>query len=422
MALPLTASQNAIRRQDNQVVIEGKFSGSDFRRVLACLHQAVHERGYADVVFDFRNCVSAFPISMVPICCAAQMYRLEGVLTSVRLPEKDDTLRLFLNANWAHLLDTEKEPSSFKGHIQIPVTQFMDPKEQYEVVVKVVDSILKSTPDLERSDLAAIEWAFNEITDNVLVHANSRIGGLVQLSTQRVKKKIEFVVCDAGQGIFRSLRPTHPYLDSDLTALEIAIREGVTRDKDVGQGNGLFGSAEICRISGGYFKLASGNALLQTDQRQILHLKNEKIPLNGTMVAACIDYSVGNVLQDALKFDDKLHTQVDFIEAVYESDEDPYIVFRLSEESFSFGTRFAAVPLRNKLINLLKMAKKKRIRVDFSDVAIVSSSFADELFAKLFVAIGEKRFLEHFELWGLSNLVRGIIDRAIKQRIQRPST
>jgi hypothetical protein len=71
----------------------------------------------------------------------------------------------------------------------------------------------------------------NEITDNVLVHAQSPIGGLVQVSTfKRTTKRIEYIVVDAGIGIPKTLRQSHPEL-SDAAALENAIKQGVTRDK-----------------------------------------------------------------------------------------------------------------------------------------------------------------------------------------------
>ena len=120
--------------------------------------------------------------------------------------------------------------------------------------------------DLKRSDLAAIEWSLNEITDNVINHSESSTGGYVQLSTLKSRNIVEFVVSDAGIGIPTSLRKPFPELTSDTNALHQAIREGVTRDKQVGQGNGLFGSVEICWASEGYFELDSGYGRLLTGQ------------------------------------------------------------------------------------------------------------------------------------------------------------
>jgi len=64
------------------------------------------------------------------------------------------------------------------------------------------------------------------------------------------------------------------------------------------------------------------------------------------------------------------------------------IVFILRDEAVSFGNRLAGPPVRNRLANLLSMAKGSKVIVDFRDVPLVSSGFADDIFGKLFVEIG----------------------------------
>ena len=113
--------------------------------------------------------------------------------------------------------------------------RFEDFNEQSQLVNEVMETILSNLSDFDRNHLRAIEWSLNEITDNVLVHSNS--GGLMQVTAMRTRKKIEFVVADAGLGIAQSLRSGHPEINSDVEALSLAIKEGVTRDKNVGQGN-----------------------------------------------------------------------------------------------------------------------------------------------------------------------------------------
>ena len=55
------------------------------------------------------------------------------------------------------------------------------------------------------------------------------------------------------------------------------------------------------------------------------------------------------------------------------------------------------MPLRQKLKNLSKICSGKRILVDFSDVPIILSSFADEVFGKLFAELGALGFMKAFE-------------------------
>jgi hypothetical protein len=85
--------------------------------------------------------------------------------------------------------------------------------------------MLASITGFERSHFKAIEWSINEITDNVLVHSESSLGGLVQLTAMKNTKKVEFVVCDNGIGIPKSLRSSGLTIGSDVDAL-VGFLEG----------------------------------------------------------------------------------------------------------------------------------------------------------------------------------------------------
>lgn len=251
-----------------------------------------------------------------------------------------------------------------------------------------------------------------------MVHSQSPVGGFVQVSTfQSKSKRLLFMVADAGVGIPTSLREGHKNISSDADALDNAIREGVTRDKAIGQGNGLFGSYQICSGSKGKFQLESGYGKLSYSERTGLRINTEKVPYEGTLVIAEIDFSVPHLLEEALRFDGKKYSPLDHIEKYYEHPIEDSIIFKVSEETNSFGSRVAGTPLRKKLLNLAKMCPNYPVIIDFTDVALISSSFADELIAKLFVEVGAISFMSRFKFNGISSTVKSLIDRAISQRV-----
>jgi hypothetical protein len=281
-----------------------------------------------------------------------------------------------------------------------------------------VNAILGAIPDLNRKELSALEWSINEITDNVLNHSQSPIGGLVQVSTfQRTRKRVEYIVADAGVGIPNTLRTTRPELNSDAAALEQAIREGVTRDKSIGQGNGLYGSYQICSHSNGFFQLESGYGKLMFTDRDGLRIGTERIPYEGTLVAAQIDFSVPHLLEEALQFGGKTHQTVDYVELRYEQHGSEDLLFKVCEESLSFGSRVAGAPVRKRLLNLARMCPNQRIILDFEHVPLVSSSFADEVVGKLFAELGPLAFMQRFQFQKIDPTVRQLVDRAIAQRM-----
>src|SRR5690242_8436810 len=64
----------------------------------------VSSRGHREVVLDFRRCEVAYPDSVLPLICIADQRSDRGLTFKVVLPQAQHLNRLFLNANWAHLL------------------------------------------------------------------------------------------------------------------------------------------------------------------------------------------------------------------------------------------------------------------------------------------------------------------------------
>ena len=408
-----------IQRENNRIKVVGHYGDQDLRYLLSNVYYGVGRAGFSEIILDFSECSHATAPTMLATCAQMLGHCVVGCDISLELPKEPKLRRLFLNANWANLIDPQRyEQSHFRGYTQIPATQYNNPEQQHSAVNTILNAILGAVRGLKRSDFAAFEWSVNEITDNVLTHSESAIGGLVQVSTfQRDKKIVQYIVADAGRGIPATLRDTHSEFTSDTEALERAIREGVTRDQSVGQGNGLFGSYQICSHCNGRFQVESGHAKLTFNVRDGLHVRNENIPFAGTLVTASIDFSEPGLLEEALQFGGEKYTPTDFVETHYEASDSRRIIFILGEEAKSFGSRPAGTPIRNRLLNLVSMGNGIKVVIDFRDVPLISSSFADEVFGKLFAEIGPLSFMQTFEFREISPTVRKLIDRAISQRL-----
>jgi anti-sigma regulatory factor (Ser/Thr protein kinase) len=407
----------AISRTDNRIVVTGDLR--DFHRLLAQIHAVVEKLGYQDVVLDLEQCTSAFQNAMLSVCAQVMAYRAVGVSFEL-IPPADKALEnLFRNANWGHFLDPGRfAQSAFKGHTRVPATQYQSPDEQQAAVNRIVNVMLGAIPEMARSDFAAFEWAVNELTDNVLVHAKSSVGGFVQVSTfVKNQKRVQFVVADAGIGIPTSLRSGHPDIGSDTEALDRAIREGVTRDAAIGQGNGMFGSYQICSKSQGEFVVESGHARLRFHPDSGLSIQNQGIPYSGTVIIATIDFSDPQLLEEALKFKGVKYEPIGVVDLKYMLNPAGDVHFKLAEESTSFGSRVSGKPVQNKLLNLIRMSDGV-VCVDFENVPLLSSSFADEAFGKLFLTIGPISFMQRIKLHNMSEAVQGLVNKAIAQRMR----
>ena len=405
-----------IERNLDRIHAAGAITLGAVHRLLATIHHAI-DAGFDEITLNLNPCTAAWPGPMLQLCSQAIAYREAGKYIWLDLPDDQKLARLFHNANWAYLIDPRRyDEGSFRGISRVPATQYRTPTEQHQMVNQLVQAALASTVNCERSEIRAFEWAINEVTDNVIVHANSPCGGLVQVSNFPQRRHIEFCVADAGITVPQSLRTSHPEISSDTDALDRALREGVTRDPSVGQGNGLFGTYQICQHGRGSFVLDSRYAYATYSPKNGLHIRNQQIPYYGTLVIAQLDFSQPGLLEDALKIAHEIKRPVDFIETHYESDDGRTLQFRVADEAKSFGSRAAGEPLRRRLENLAKMTSDNRIDIDFDGIPLVSSSFADEVVAKLFVRFGPMNFMKRFRIVNADRTVSELVDKSIRQR------
>ncbi|WP_446786784.1 STAS-like domain-containing protein [Macellibacteroides fermentans] len=414
------AAKFQLERIDNTIKASGHFGMQEIHPFLATCYDATIKRGYEDIILDFSEIYSAFPGFMLSVCSKVLDLRMKKIDTKLILPEAEGLKKLFVNTNWASIISPQQyEVSSFKGRTHVPTINFKTDREQHLTINKILDAMLCSITTIKRRDLSAIEWSLHEITDNILVHSESNTGGLIQLSSfNSSKKRIEFVVSDTGLGIPTTLKPALN-INSDVKALYECVREGVTNGK--GAGNGLFGSYETCMKSGGYFNLHSGNASLCYNPKSKINLivTNEKIPFDGTLIVGCLDYSKPGLLEDALRFKGKKRDGPDFIELLYEDSYCDSLNFILINETESFGTRPAGAPVRKKIFNLIQLNDYKfQINIDFTDAPLLSSSFADEVFGKLYNEIGDKYYASLIRFHNCDPTNKIIIDRSLNQRKQ----
>jgi len=386
------------------------------RPYVAVLYRAYHQLGYQDIVLDFSKCDRADAAPMVGLIAHCQMLRRQGIGFSLLLPGNQYLHRLFLNCNWAHALCPEDyEASAYKPTARVPLMQFRSAVEQKSAVDALIDSILQNIQGYKREHLKAIEWSINEITDNVLMHSNSPDGGFVQLVAKPGATLVEFTVGDAGDGIPRSLGTSDITISSDVDALYKSIERGVTRDKSIGQGNGLWGCYRIATKTKGKFDIHSARARLYYTSHAGVHSKEENVPYAGTLVHCSINYGDSLMLDDLLELNRKFDP-VDRIEIKYELGSDDTIEFNLKSEAESLGSRLAGKKIRTALRNLMECTDAK-INVNFADINLISSSFADEVFGKLFLDLGPIAFSNRIELTRVDPTVKLLVEKGIMQRM-----
>ena len=115
-------------------------------------------------------------------------------------------------------------------------------------------------------------------------------------------------------------------------------------------------------------------------------MKADNVPFRGSFISATIDYSTERLLEKAFVFKGKVHEPAnDYIDMHYSHVEDK-ILFEVEKEVEGFGET-SGRRARQKIDNIL-VDKKNAVVFDFSGIPLISSSFADEVFGKLFSELG----------------------------------
>jgi hypothetical protein len=279
----------------------------------------------------------------------------------------------------------------------------------------------------EEGVIDSITWCLYEVMDNVFSH--SRAGaGYVMMQLHRAERRCVIAVADTGIGIQRSLAETLAktqtvpieVLRDPSASIEFALEQGATSKGGAHQGNGLYGLRRAVEINGGALNVTSGwgqwtfhggQVRRKTDRyRELPDKENHQ----STLVDWQLDCSRKVRIDEALGASRPIN---DLLETI-EDDEGAYRV-SVSEIEESLGSRKLGSEIRTRLENYLN-AGAQFVVLDFKGVGVVSSSFADEVLAKLASGMGELEFRRRVFVDNASVTNRGLIERAISLRLAEP--
>jgi hypothetical protein len=405
-------------QRDNTIELTGKVNSFNVKDFCGAIN-LYKSNASKNLTLDFAKVTNAYPNGMLPIISTVNLLRYEGHSIYVKLPSNDNTRTLFRAVNWAHYLSPTQFEISESAHDRHLVTRFFrDEKEQKSAVDDFMDVIIRNM-ELPRSIISGLEWSINEITDNVLNHSNSPIGGLVEATTYPKNGIIAFAVADSGRGILNSLREGIPTLRTDIQAMGEAVKAGVTRNPKFGQGNGLAGSLKVTTLTGGSFEITSGaGRLLTTSEETVRNPRQNHQAYQGTLVCGQVLIKKDFSISEALDFGTGInYTPVDLIEMQYEMDDKDCLLLRMRDETTGYGTRKSGLQIRTKIKNLISAEPTYPLIIDWEGVPVISSSFADEVIGKLFIKLGAMAFSAKIRNVGMEQLIQNLLDKAVAQRL-----
>lgn len=294
----------------------------------------------------------------------------------------------------------------------IPILLVNDGSDVFDAVNAIANIVIQQFEGVSEF-IPAFEWAVNEIVDNVNLHAKSPAPGVVCAQLFPTKRKLDIAISDCGIGIRGSLSQSLDLKD-DNDAIGKALERGVTRDAQVGQGNGMAGSLEIMRKNGGKLLVWSGSGMFRMESGEDLGFESG-YHIDGTGVLMSFDLSHPVQL---------IETWIgapsrSYIEA--EADRISESGIRIIAECSHTGSRPPATRLRRKIQALLPEIDGA-LKIEFDGISVLTSSFLDELLGRLNAELGNKVFNEKIIVSGLTELHQNMANNVIGQRLALAST
>lgn len=373
------------------------------------LHYLTVIKNFQEIVIDFSVVEKVYPNGIVPIIAEISRYKKKGFKFKIVPPINGDVSRVFFRYGWFHYMEPENyDLPRIESARSLALQRFSSDEELNDIVNRVVEICLQQLV-FANGVSQAFEWALNEIAGNVLVHSGED-AGWIQLVTYRDRHWLALIICDSGVGIPGTMKRAYKF-NNDQDALELAMRKGYTSNPKHGQGNGLAGALAIAQHSNGVLAITSGKGRVRVAERRI-EPKTHFPPYFGTCVEMQFSSEIDIDLPKALWG----HNPISHIEMKFEDDIGD-LVFKLRDYASSFGNRITGERIRNLVTNLIKQNPGHPVKIIMDDVAIISSSFADELFGKLMLEMGAVDFSRLLKFEGINPFCKSIVDISIAQRI-----
>lgn len=408
----------SVERDLNVISIGGTLNVAAIRQCVRECRLAI-EAGFEDITFDLYETSSAYPDGTTSLVALSDWLASRNVEVSLELPDDERIATLLDNIGLPSLIAPERFPPHERlVDRHLGIVRFDNHRTQFDAVNQVLDIAIRYL-DFSRDELYALEWSINELADNVLIHAATSRGGLLQLSTLVETRRLVATIADSGIGIPASLTDAYPVLKTDVERLTEAAKEGVTRG--VGQGFGLTGALQVATLSGGSLSVYSGGAFLLALPRGVRsEPRNGRDAYPGCTVTTTIDFSNRLDLEKALNLDSGAERRT-YFDIKYSPDAENVIEIPMSTEAGSFGSRESGRVFATHIMNILCAHPESTVRLDWSLVPLVTSGFADEAVAKVVHQLGVEAYFVRVQHVGMDSLVEKLLARAIERRLQQES-
>ncbi|MEH1847776.1 MAG: ATP-binding protein [Nostoc sp.] len=247
-------NESDVWREDNVIFIRGLTHPRHASQFIKVIYHA-RKCNYESVIINMNGVSGVFPNACVPIAAAIQYYKD----SSLNILVEKQSYKLE-NAHFNKPLLATSDVLNAQKYFLSKIWEFNNDKMVFELVSALVKAIVEKV-ECSAGVLQGFEWCLNEVMDNVLQHSRAS-RGFVMVQVHAESKRIAVCITDTGIGIYGSLADSKHKPKSAVDAITLAVKEGVTRDSSIGQGNGLWGLFQIVKNNSGRLSITSGQGSL----------------------------------------------------------------------------------------------------------------------------------------------------------------
>lgn len=387
------------------------------RKTIMILNKAI-KSNISSITLDFSDCKPpSFPNILISLSGIIHYYR-DILKMNIVIKKRPGSYIDQTMIDNPYLI--ERDEKILKSNIYDKIVSF----NSAEDIEFITENLLKQAQTIvviANGVLVGSSWCLNEVMDNVLNHSNTS-KGFIMAQIQKKNKHIIFSIFDYGCGIFNSFENSPHTPQNTIESIHLAVTKGITRDSKLGQGNGLWGLHSIVSNNKGSLTITTGNSKVIFDYTN----ENEEIKEHTklaflskknqtTLVDFMIDFeNLIDVTKSLGGYEpyEKITRDIEL-----STDVNGWITLNVYKKAAGTGTRESGRRIRFLLLNTLNM-EGKPIVLDFIDVKVLSSSFADEFIGKLVESMGIVSFNNCVRISNANKFIESIINKAIIERMQ----
>jgi hypothetical protein len=271
------------------VSLSGGYYFGQLERLITQLEPVMRLESPTRVEIDLGGLAFIGPTALALVLAAAMHAESLGGDLQVYVPRNPLIERYLLRSDFVrHLLhsDAIEEPFKRKAAPGLQPCARFGTFEDSVMVARDLTAALAGRTKLDDASRLAVQACLHELTENVVYHGDTALGGFAAGAYSRRRQEVEIGIVDLGIGIRASLakNPSYAGIADDRAAVQKAMIPTVSSTPERNSGYGLAWTELMLLANGGSLRIRSGYGAASLGLRRPVPFEEKDVYLPGTLV------------------------------------------------------------------------------------------------------------------------------------------